>query len=89
MVLIEKEEKRPDMWALKPRLARLGLKGHMTSLLPLFLFSKKKNRQMICYCLYSDSCHYYSDRKIGPTSFLSKKQVFQPILTTKKPYKHP
>jgi len=42
MVLIEKEEKRPDMWALKPRLARLGLKGHMTSLLPLFLFSKKK-----------------------------------------------
>ena len=87
MVLIEKEEKRPDMWALKPRLARLGLKGHMTSLLPLFLFSKKK-RQMICYCLYSDFCHYCSDRKIEPTSFLPKKQVFQPILTTKKPYKH-
>jgi hypothetical protein len=42
MVLIEKEEKKPDMWALKPRLARLGLKGHMTSFLPLFLFSKKK-----------------------------------------------
>jgi hypothetical protein len=42
MVLIEKKEKRPNMWALKPRLARLSLKGHMTSLLPLFLFSKKK-----------------------------------------------